>query len=97
MILTPRVRPLKPTVGVVKSLALIGAGPVVLVLKSLRGFPRGPVALLRTKKFSDFLKQKNPLGMVESASPLGGCTISRAKGYASAIFASTRCTRAGSR
>jgi hypothetical protein len=27
----PRVRPLKPTVGVVKSLALIGAGPVVLV------------------------------------------------------------------
>jgi hypothetical protein len=31
MILTPRVRPLKPTVGVVKSLALIGAGPVGLI------------------------------------------------------------------
>jgi len=27
----PRVRSLKPTVGVVKSLALIGAGPVVLI------------------------------------------------------------------
>src|ERR1700738_1170318 len=41
----PRARPLKPRVGVVKSLALIGAGPV---------------GLIRTQK-SHFFKTKNPL------------------------------------